>query len=296
MQTVAQDTISCYKGFFVRGGYWRTPMVSSSGQKLALCIGLNYTLAPHMRLAGCVNDAKALGTELKKRGFETEVLVDEPPTDLRLLATPWGNRTRKASILQALRSLQSRTWRQRVSTVFVSYSGHGTYVRDANGDERDGRDEAIVPWDAEFAGVITDDELAAIFRGFHPRTRIFLLMDCCHSGSIIDLPYQWDGDQPDSRWNENSGRWPNAVMMLSGCRDSQYSADAYNVEGFVGACGALTACFLASLQQLPPPSGQAVPVAQSLFVETRRRLGRNAMEQVCNFSATQPQLYAEPLW
>lgn len=43
-------------------------------------------------------------------------------------------------------------------TLFVQYSGHGTYTPDRNGDEADGQDEAMYVYD----GMILDDELSEI--------------------------------------------------------------------------------------------------------------------------------------
>jgi hypothetical protein len=43
--------------------------------------------------------------------------------------------------------------------VFLHYSGHGTKVKDLNGDEDDGFDEALVPLDYKQSGLIIDDDL-----------------------------------------------------------------------------------------------------------------------------------------
>jgi len=44
--------------------------------------------------------------------------------------------------------------------VFVHYSGHGSRVRDLDGDEDDGFDETLVPVDFKSAGQIVDGKLA----------------------------------------------------------------------------------------------------------------------------------------
>ena len=43
--------------------------------------------------------------------------------------------------------------------LFLHYSGHGTQVKDEDGDEADGKDEALVPCDYQTAGFIVDDDL-----------------------------------------------------------------------------------------------------------------------------------------
>jgi metacaspase-1 len=67
----------------------------------------------------------------------------------------------KSNILAAYHNVvrQSRAG----DAVFLHYSGHGTKVRDLNGDEDDGYDEAMVPLDFNRAGMILDDELYEIF-------------------------------------------------------------------------------------------------------------------------------------
>lgn len=65
-------------------------------------------------------------------------------------------------------------------TVFFHFAGHGTQVRDRNGDEIDGWDEAIVPYDENF---ITDDEIDARFAAL-PAARAILVFESCHSGTM----------------------------------------------------------------------------------------------------------------
>ncbi|HZG06498.1 MAG TPA: caspase family protein [Streptomyces sp.] len=67
--------------------------------------------------------------------------------------------------------------------LFLTYSGHGGQVPDTNGpeDEPDRLDETLVLYDREYI----DDELYKEFDGFAEGVRIFVCLDCCHSGSGI---------------------------------------------------------------------------------------------------------------
>jgi hypothetical protein len=70
--------------------------------------------------------------------------------------------------------------------VFFLYAGHGSQLPDDNGDEADGLDETIAPYDVNpetGAGEIRDDlfdELIAQLSG----RRAVLVFDSCHSGTI----------------------------------------------------------------------------------------------------------------
>jgi hypothetical protein len=67
------------------------------------------------------------------------------------------------------------------------YSGHGSQKPDQNGDEADGLDETICPLDYETKGMITDDRLAEIVKSLPADRTLFAVLDCCHSGSGLDL-------------------------------------------------------------------------------------------------------------
>jgi hypothetical protein len=77
-------------------------------------------------------------------------------------------------------------------SLFCHYSGHGCKIRDDDGDEADGYDEALAPVDYNTAGLIRDDDLLDILVKPLP-DGVFLvcLFDCCHSGTILDLPYHY---------------------------------------------------------------------------------------------------------
>jgi metacaspase-1 len=134
----------------------------------ALCIGINDYPGTGSDLAGCVNDAHDWADELTKRSFETEIMLDAQ-------ATGEGMRSAMRRLLQNAKS---------GDTVVITYSGHGTWVRDDNGDEPDGRDEALVPHDIAANGPLLDDELYEILCDRARGVRAVMISDSCHSGTV----------------------------------------------------------------------------------------------------------------
>jgi metacaspase-1 len=74
--------------------------------------------------------------------------------------------------------------------LFVSFSGHGTWQPDLNGDERTQRDQAWCLSD----GLLLDDELVECWRQFEPGVRILVVSDSCYGGGM-----DRDGDEPPPR-------------------------------------------------------------------------------------------------
>ncbi|HYJ79447.1 MAG TPA: caspase family protein, partial [Longimicrobiaceae bacterium] len=66
-------------------------------------------------------------------------------------------------------------------TLFVSFSGHGSHVPDADGDDGDGWDETWCLHDAD----LVDDELVAIWRLAAPGTRVLVVAESCFSGGMV---------------------------------------------------------------------------------------------------------------
>jgi Caspase domain len=150
-----------------------------SAVRRGLLIGINVypALPPHNQLRGCVRDVELMRATLRDTfGFAEENLT--VLTDLQA--------TRDA-ILAAIDDLIERTGPE--DAVFLQYSGHGSQVVDAEGDEPDGWDETIVPSDSGRGDVpnrdITDDEIYERLLALSLKTsNITLLFDCCHSGTI----------------------------------------------------------------------------------------------------------------
>ena len=94
-------------------------------------------------------------------------------------------RATHAEIVKALRDLVSKS--QHGDVLVFHYSGHGTQVRDTDGDEEDGTDEALVPVDFQDGAFLIDDDLRDIFNNLAPGVNLTCFIDCCHSGSITRM-------------------------------------------------------------------------------------------------------------
>lgn len=70
------------------------------------------------------------------------------------------------------------------------YSGHGSQQRDYRGEEADGYDETLCPLDFQKNGMIVDNDInEALVRPLPSGVRLHAIIDACHSGTMLDLPY-----------------------------------------------------------------------------------------------------------
>jgi hypothetical protein len=141
-----------------------------------------------------------------------------------------------------------------IDYVVIQYSGHGGQVKTTNDIyEDDGCNEALIPLDFYNNGVIEDDYINATMTNNLPHSNIkgiFALMDCCHSGTAIDLSHKGILNNNivsclHERENEILKKY--CILALSGCKDSQTSADAFLDNSYQGA---LTNNFLKVAQKL----------------------------------------------
>jgi len=212
------------------------------GIKKALVIGIDYVFTPDVRLRGCRNDAlRARDYLIETRGYSKEdvkVALDRPGED---------EGTTKGGIVEGILRLANATHRQEVEEVYIHYSGHGTQMEDAAaiGREEGGLDEALVPSDFRTHGLLRDDKLNSLLQEFHPRTRVRCVFDCCHSGTMGDLPWKIRVGDPGFREVRSGTATPGKdVVCISGCRDDQVSMDAHDVNGRGKYSGAMTSCLM----------------------------------------------------
>lgn len=208
----------------------------------ALLFGLNYDKIDYARLQGCVNDVVNMGEFLKNTmGIPVEVYTD--------VTTP--SATTYTGIMKKIYELALKSYKEKLEFVYIHYSGHGTHMKDENNDEEDGEDEALVPSNFDKAGVLQDDFFHSVFEHFNPKTKVVCVFDCCHSGTIGDLKFSWEMPSRKCRTENKTCTVKAQVLALSGCLDSQTSADAYNILQDGKYSGALTSCILLALTENP---------------------------------------------
>jgi metacaspase-1 len=160
----------------------------ATGTRRALLIGINYVGHEKGQLSGCHNDVKNMVEYIKDcHGFD--------PSNITILMDD-GQHTSptKANILQAYRNIVAAA--QPGDALFCHYSGHGAKIRDDElREEADNADETLVPLDFHEAGMIRDDDLFnTLVKPLKDDVHLVCLMDCCHSGTVLDLPYQFKAD------------------------------------------------------------------------------------------------------
>ena len=154
--------------------------------KKAFLIGINYYDTPAAALKGCVNDVVNMRNMLiDAYGYDSEnikVLRDD--------AVDAVFKPTAANIINSLASIIAQS--ASLKEIWIHYSGHGSQLRDTNGDEADRLDEVIVPSDYTKVGFITDDMIFNIIK--QSKCPTVLIFDSCNSGTICDLMWNFNID------------------------------------------------------------------------------------------------------
>ena len=222
--------------------------------KRALLVGINRYRIPGADLRGCVNDVKNLKSALTRYyGFADKDI--QTLTDLQ--ATKKAMQSGITKLIGKARA---------GDVLLLHYSGHGSNVPDQNGDEADGRDEILCPTDLDWQDPLLDDWLRVEFDKLPDGVNFTVIMDCCHSGTNTRaiqppdakrierfLPCPLDllatesgrrlrgtvrGGRAELRAASRRGDIVNVNMpelLITGCRSTQTSADAYIGTTYNGA-------------------------------------------------------------
>ena len=224
----------------------------------SLHVGVNFVDPEHygskMELAACVYDAEDMAEIARDVGFTTKLLLNE-----------------KATIAAVTKEIEAAAKATRPGDIFLfTYSGHGGMVTDFNNDEEDGVDETLCLFDSQ----LIDDELYVLWSQFAADSRVLVLADSCHSGSVArnqalavetaDDPGPADtpkampraqaarimrkhGAEYEKRAAKAAKLWKGAatremalplaasVRLISGCQDNQFSYDGLVNGAFTGA-------------------------------------------------------------
>lgn len=223
--------------------------------KRAVLIGVNKYQMPGADLRGCVNDVVNIkSTLVDLYGFD--------PNDIAVLADAAA--TKKAIEKEIVRLVKDS---KKGDVAVLHYSGHGSNVPDDNGDETDGRDEILCPTNLDWEDPMRDDWLRKTLDTLKAGVNFTAIMDCCHSGTNTRqmlppdapvksryLPSPWSLIAPESG-RRSLGRQASRLrrstprtrakrdivsadlpeLLITGCRDTQTSADAFIGGSFNGA-------------------------------------------------------------
>lgn len=260
--------------------------------KRAVLIGINKYQIPGSDLSGCVNDVKNLsGVLTTYYGFARKDITTL--TDLQA--------TKKAMQSAIQRLIKSG---KKGDVLLLHYSGHGSNVPDNDGDEADHRDEILCPTDLDWKNPLSDDWLRKTFNTLRKGVSLTVIMDCCHSGSITRMPPQADAPIkprflpcPLDLMAVESGRKLRGTvrgqlgkasraskrksdivnvdigeLLITGCRDTQTSADAH-----IGGAynGALTYYLVESIEE-----AEGKLTYRELHQRTSAKLKQNDFDQI----------------
>jgi hypothetical protein len=205
--------------------------------KKAVLVGINYK-GSDAQLNGCINDIRNINNILinncEYKSENIRILTEEH-------AISPTKKNMEDNINWLVRDIKAG------DTLIFYYSGHGANINDRNGDETDGKDEVLVPLDYNANGVISDDWLFTNMANKVPQNAtLWSFTDCCHSGTMIDLKYNYKSlcalksGQVRRGMKYNSNEWNDRfsfsmekgkdivgnVYLFSGCQDQETSADA----------------------------------------------------------------------
>jgi len=267
----------------------------------ALLVGIDTydprSRVPHLR--GCVTDVDQMARVLQERFGVPAANI------LRLTNEEATHQAIKKAFRQHLlgHAQTAHSDQQNAAPTFLfHYSGHGSQARDESGNEPDGLDETLVPYDSRTPGVfdIKDWELGGLIEELNAYSdNITIILDCCHSGSGTrdvemvrtrrcppDLrPQPAESQRPSQSTSASSravsaGNWEigGQHVLLAGCRDREEANEyAVSTGGERYWQGAMSHFLQRELQQLPPT---ATVTYRELFERVRHAVNQTYANQM----------------
>ena len=263
-------------------------------RKRGLVIGIDY-LGTRNQLAGCINDASDVHRTIVEEYNYDETLLMTDKTELK---------PTRENICRALKWLCHER-EEGEEVLYLHYSGHGGFVYGSKTEE-DHKDETIVPLDFQTQEDIVDDDLHRMIVDplIGSKRHLTAFFDCCHSGTGIDLKYQYEvkkglfgrrtirsktAKQQYSSLSFHKNRSLPNVYFFSGCTDEQTSSDVAASED-VPSHGAFTKAYLSALQrdrtQRSEQRGKAPVTWREFLLDIHDGLDKGRFEQRPQFSAS----------
>ncbi len=240
-----------------------------------------------------INDIRYIRSALVQNGFsekEIDTLINEKAT--------------KYGILKALDDLIAKA--RPGDIVVFHFSGHGQQIFDDNGDETDGYDEALIPYDASayydpvnYKGEkhLRDDELGAKLTAIRNKVGIsgtlVVVIDACHSGTAhrgkddfvargTPTPFSKPGFKPNIKVNFASqggseesfiGGGVGNMVVFSASSPNQVNFETRDNENL--GVGSLSFAFARALTDLKPGSSYGY-----LFEKVRAQIQAKFPQQI----------------
>jgi len=187
--------------------------------KRALLIGSNFS-ETKFPLRGCINDLKNINAYLRERGFtDITIVSDDEPL----------KKTTRPTIIKELTDFLAKSKDE--ETLYIHFSGHGIQRYTMDRDEEDGMNELICTYEEnKTMSFISDNQMNQIIQtNLVKGATLYIVFDCCHSGTMLDLRYTYNDTLQDwfaSDIVKDTRTDCGHIIMLSGCCDEQTSADA----------------------------------------------------------------------
>lgn len=231
--------------------------------RYALVIGISAYKNQNLRLKYAEKDAKDFRNSLLKYGkFKKD--------NIRLLT---NNQASRENIRKSIEGwLKMAT--QKNDFIIIFFSGHGTQIVDSDGDENDGLDECIVPYDVDIndnSSLISDDQFATWVRNLGS-DRILIIFDNCFSGGAakqkgILLPGIKGGKVEDDFTQDISREVPRrGTALLAASKPEQVSFESDEFKN-----GIFTHYLIESISSKADDNLNRIIDTQELFYYTRQK-------------------------
>jgi len=186
--------------------------------KLALLVGLNYTNDDMYKLNASYNDVLLIKEHLiNHENFNADnilILTDKIGYNTQLNA----NYSNIVSRIQEMINISTKN-----DILFFYFTGHGSQIFDDNNDENDKKDEIFIPSDYQ-ENIITDDLLNSLFSS--SESTIFSMFDCCSSGTLCDLKYNYSF----TPYQLNNNLTKNDEKRIISISSTQQNTDSYETQ------------------------------------------------------------------
>ncbi|MBL7807822.1 MAG: caspase family protein [Saprospiraceae bacterium] len=269
-------------------------------RKIALIVAVgDYPESSGWQKINAQNDVVLITNTLLRQGFKAGNITQVVDKD--------------ASREEILKTLRKTVKSLKPGDVFLfQFSGHGQQVADDNGDEYDGFDEAIVPYNSPMkyqkdgyqgGNLIRDEELGALLdearKKIGPSGNVLVILDSCHSGTgtrAMAMARGTDFVMADSSYiaqqprNKPENGWlPDALQIEKASMTAFFGATAgqlnYETKDETGqGIGSLTYAFCQKLNESGPNTTYRV-----LFDQVKTAMAGIAPYQTPQYEGTMDQ-------